>query len=110
MENYWKAVNADKTIQYNITCVLPTAPIIFYVDGSWVPVKKANERQLKRHLDFLRSNGFIGSDEKAKCWSYPAPQGEMAYDLWESSLEQIDNVPTHPLIDAIEEELRIREI
>lgn len=109
MENFWKVWNSDSAKRYNITCTIPNEPVIFYNDGSWVPIRKASKRQLERQLSHLHDSGFIGDRERSRIWSYPAPQGEMAYDMWEAGLEQMDEMTTHPLIDEIEEELKRRK-
>ena len=108
MTQYWERINKAHAEDFGITCDLPPEPIIFYKDGSWVPIKKAGTKQLTRHRDFLHANGYIGGDERARAWSFPAPQGEIACDMWEASLEQMEDLCTHPLIDAIDKELKER--
>lgn len=105
MENFWKVWNEDRIEKYSITCEVPNEPVIFYSDGSWVPVNKASKRQLETQLSNLHGAGYVGESEVSRIWSYPAPQGEIAYDMWEAGIEEMEDMPIHPLIDEIEKEL-----
>lgn len=104
--NYWENYNKYEKEHWGITCVLPNVPIIFYNDGSWTPVSKASERQLRGYLTYLYNCGYIGTSDIAEAWSYPMPQGEIAADMAEAELERMEDMAKHPLIDEIKAELK----
>jgi hypothetical protein len=104
--SYWENYNKYEKEHWGISCVLPDVPIIFYNDGSWVPVSEASKRQLISHLTYLYNCGYIGITDIAEAWSYPMPQGEIASAMFEAELERMDDMEIHPLVDEIRAELK----